>query len=138
VERCANQHGSLSSPPPSRRRRGRCSTAASSCAPGTGTAVIPDFAYGPQGPGPGQPAPGTRFAAFDPNGDGLPNLSPDARHIQQPAFGAPGTGRAGLDRAATVNFRFTTNQGPFEYATTMGPSFVTAPAIVSLSGQAIS
>jgi hypothetical protein len=111
------------------------------CAPGTGTAVIPDFAYGPQGPGPGQPAPGTRFAAFDPNGDGLPNLSPDARHIQQPAFGAlvaPGTGRAGLDPAATVNFRFTTDQGPFEYATTMGPSFVTTPAIVSLSGQAIS
>lgn len=111
------------------------------CAPGTGTALIPDGAYGPQGPGPGQPATGTRFAAFDPDGNGLPNLWPDPRHIQQPAFGAvvkPGTGRAGLDPSATIDFRYTTNQGPFEYATTVGPSFVTTPAITSLGGQPIS
>jgi hypothetical protein len=111
------------------------------CAPGTGTAVLPDFAYGPQGAGPGQPATGSRFAAFDPNGDGLPNLSPDAPMIQQPAFGAmvlPGTGRAGLDPSATVDFRFTTDRDQFEYATTLGPSFVTTPAITSLSGHTIS
>jgi hypothetical protein len=111
------------------------------CAPGTGTALIPDGAYGPQGPGPGQPATGTRFVAFDADGDGLPNLSPDSRHIQQPAFGAvvkPGTGRSGLDPSATVDFHYTTNQGPFEYATTVGPSFVTTPAITSLNGQPIS
>ena len=110
------------------------------CAPGTGSAVIADGAYGPQGPGPGQPATGTRFVAFDPDGDGLPNLSPDARHIQQPAFGSvvkPGMGRAGLDPSATVDFHYTTNQGPFEYATTLGPSFVTVPAITSVNGQAI-
>ncbi len=110
------------------------------CAPGTGTAVIPEFAYGPQGAGPGQPATGSRFAAFDTNGDGLPNLSPDLRRADQAAFGAmvsPGTGRAGLDPAATLNFRFTTDQGQFEYATTFGPSFVTTPAITSIGGHAI-
>ena len=111
------------------------------CAPRTGSALIPEFAYGPQGPQPGEPGPGSRFVAFDTNGDGLPNLPRDPRMADQQGYNLvvePATGRAGLDPAATVNFRFTTDRGQTEYATTFGPSFVTTPAVVSLNGRAIS
>jgi hypothetical protein len=110
------------------------------CAPRTGTATIPEFAYGPNGAGAGQPAPGSRWVDFDPDGDGLPNLAPDPRRIEAGGYGVqltPAVGRAGLDPAATMNFRFTTDKGVTEYATTFGPSFVTVPAIVKLDGQTI-
>lgn len=103
------------------------------CRPGTGTSVV--FAS----PDPNQvPAAGTPWAAYDVDGNGLPNLKPPtAPGTTGPGSGwemsvKPSVGRAALSPADSMNFQAQTAAGTVTYASTLGPYFITVPAIKTI------
>lgn len=103
------------------------------CRPGTGTSVI--FAS----PDPNQvPPAGTPWSAYDTDGSGLPNLNPPtAPGTTGPGSGweiavKPSVGRAAMSPADSMNFQARTANGTVTYASTLGPYFITVPAIKTI------
>ena len=103
------------------------------CRPGDGAATV--FATNDV---PGAPAFGSPWAAFDPDGSGLPNLTAPPAESNEPGPPAwkmavkPSVPRESISPADTMNFVARSPSGTATLATALGPYFITSPAVKSI------